>query len=559
MAIVKDIDITPEQRQLVCSIFATHLPDTEVWAYGSRVHWNATPSSDLDLVAFCSDKSGLANCRDAFAESSLPFRVDLFLWDEIPENFQDRIKQEYAVLISKKEVKWNKITFDDDTIEIIDGDRGTNYPRNTDFSSKGYCLFLNTGNVTKNGFNFSDCMFISEEKDNALRKGKLQRNDIVLTTRGTVGNVALYDEKVAYSDVRINSGMVIFRFNTSKILPQYAYYYLTSPFFRGAIEKACSGSAQPQLPIRDIKSLDFLYPSLSEQKRIAGILSTFEDKIELNRQMSKTLEAMAEALFKSWFVDFEPVRAKIAAIENGKDPELAAIMSISGKTESQLAEIKTSHPDAYSELAHTASLFPSAMVESEQGKIPEGWQAVQLKDVTTQITARIGERKCQVLSAVNSGELVLSVEHFNKQVFSKETNKYIIVKPNTYAYNPSRINIGSLGRNKFDFAGCVSPIYVVFSVAEEYISFFDQFFASQTFKNEVLLRASGSVRQALNYSDFGQIALQCPPLSIMQAFNEKIDIILQKLSALSAEIQTLSNLRDNHLAEFFSISEENEL
>ena len=101
MAIVKDIDITPEQRQLVCSIFATHLPDTEVWAYGSRVHWNATPSSDLDLVAFCSDKSGLANCRDAFAESSLPFRVDLFLWDEIPENFQDRIKQEYAFLKKK--------------------------------------------------------------------------------------------------------------------------------------------------------------------------------------------------------------------------------------------------------------------------------------------------------------------------------------------------------------------------------------------------------------------------------------------------------------------------
>lgn len=275
--------------------------------------------------------------------------------------------------------------------------------------------------------------------------------------------------------------------------------------------------------------------------------------------MSKMLEAMAEALFKSWFVDFEPVRAKIAAIENGKDPELAAIMSISGKTEVQLAEMKTFYPDAYSELAHTASLFPSVMVESEQGKIPEGWQAVQLKDVTTQITARIGERKCQVLSAVNSGELVLSVEHFNKQVFSKETNKYILVKPNTYAYNPSRINIGSLGRNKFDFAGCVSPIYVVFSVAEEYISFFDQFFASQTFKDEVLLRASGSVRQALNYSDFGQIALQYPPLPIMQAFNTKIDIISQKLSVLSAEIQTLSNLRDNHLTEFFSISEENEL
>jgi type I restriction enzyme, S subunit len=73
-------------------------------------------------------------------------------------------------------------------IEIIDGDRGTNYPKQTDFKAVGHCLFLNAGNVTDKGFNFDDCMFISEEKDAALRKGKLQREDIVLTTRGTVGN-----------------------------------------------------------------------------------------------------------------------------------------------------------------------------------------------------------------------------------------------------------------------------------------------------------------------------------------------------------------------------------
>ena len=549
MAIVKDIDITPEQRQLVCSIFATHLPDTEVWAYGSRVHWNATPSSDLDLVAFCSDKSGLANCRDAFAESSLPFRVDLFLWDEIPENFQDRIKQEYAVLISKKEVKWDKVKLAETVSLLGDGLHGTPI-----YNPNGVYTFIN-GNNLSSGFIIvkEDTKRVSVDEYNKYKKDLTDRT-VLVSINGTIGNVALYrgekcilGKSACYLNVK------------KEYSRKFIYYVLTHPKFQNYAVSVATGTTIKNVSLKQMRDYEFFCPPLPEQKRIAGILSAFDDKIELNRKMSKMLEAMAEALFKSWFVDFEPVRAKIAAIENGKDPELAAIMSISGKTEVQLAEMKTFYPDAYSELAHTASLFPSVMVESEQGKIPEGWQAVQLKDVTTQITARIGERKCQVLSAVNSGELVLSVEHFNKQVFSKETNKYILVKPNTYAYNPSRINIGSLGRNKFDFAGCVSPIYVVFSVAEEYISFFDQFFASQTFKDEVLLRASGSVRQALNYSDFGQIALQYPPLPIMQAFNTKIDIISQKLSVLSAEIQTLSNLRDNHLTEFFSISEENEL
>lgn len=550
MAIVKDIDITPEQRQLVCSIFATHLPDTEVWAYGSRVHWNATPSSDLDLVAFCSDKSGLANCRDAFAESSLPFRVDLFLWDEIPENFQDRIKQEYAVLMPKQEVKWKYIPMRVFCTRVADGTHATPKPVNA-----GKKL-VTSKNIVKGKLSLEDCYCISQDDfDEINRRSKVDLGDVLLSMIGTVGATCVIEIE---SDFAIKN--VALLKNKDLLHGKYLNYYLSTSEGQLLIRERLRGTTQQYIPLEDVRNLPIKVPcNPDKMKEIVNVLSAFDDKIELNRKMSKMLEAMAEALFKSWFVDFEPVRAKIAAIENGKDPELAAIMSISGKTEVQLAEMKTFYPDAYSELAHTASLFPSVMVESEQGKIPEGWQAVQLKDVTTQITARIGERKCQVLSAVNSGELVLSVEHFNKQVFSKETNKYILVKPNTYAYNPSRINIGSLGRNKFDFSGCVSPIYVVFSVAEEYISFFDQFFASQTFKDEVLLRASGSVRQALNYSDFGQIALQYPPLPIMQAFNTKIDIISQKLSVLSAEIQTLSNLRDNHLTEFFSISEENEL
>ena len=95
--------------------------------------------------------------------------------------------------------------FDDLSIELIDGDRGKNYPKNDEMLEKGYCLFLNAKNVTLNGFAFDENVFITKEKDEILRKGKLNRNDIVLTTRGTIGNVGLYDGKITYDNIRINS------------------------------------------------------------------------------------------------------------------------------------------------------------------------------------------------------------------------------------------------------------------------------------------------------------------------------------------------------------------
>ncbi|VQU51255.1 type I restriction-modification system subunit S [Streptococcus pneumoniae] len=97
----------------------------------------------------------------------------------------------------------------DNLFDIIDGDRGKNYPKSDELFSEEYCLFLNTKNVTKNGFSFDTKQFITKTKDKLLRKGKLERYDIVLTTRGTVGNVAYYDELIKYKHLRINSGMVI--------------------------------------------------------------------------------------------------------------------------------------------------------------------------------------------------------------------------------------------------------------------------------------------------------------------------------------------------------------
>ncbi|MGN8769938.1 restriction endonuclease subunit S [Paenibacillus barengoltzii] len=202
-------------------------------------------------------------------------------------------------------MSFENISLGKTSIEIIDGDRGKNYPKQNEFTEKGYCLFLSAKNVTTEGFEFSEKNFISAEKDSLLRKGKLQRNDIVLTTRGTVGNVAYYHNRVYYNNIRINSGMVILRVNKNEFFPDFVYWLFRSSLIQNQIKSIKTGSAQPQLPIMIMKNLTLIKPELDSQQKIASILSSLDDKIELNNRMNKVLEQMAQAIFKHWFVDFE--------------------------------------------------------------------------------------------------------------------------------------------------------------------------------------------------------------------------------------------------------------
>jgi type I restriction enzyme S subunit len=147
-----------------------------------------------------------------------------------------------------------------DLVDFIDGDRGKNYPTFDEFTSTGYCLFLNASNVTSTGFNFDNCMFVSEEKDKLMNKGHLSPYDIVLTSRGTLGNVALYGKHIKYENVRINSGMLIIRPKTKRLSPYFIYALLKSSYMKAAIERFKSGSAQPQLPIKDLQKITFEIP-----------------------------------------------------------------------------------------------------------------------------------------------------------------------------------------------------------------------------------------------------------------------------------------------------------
>jgi type I restriction enzyme, S subunit len=158
--------------------------------------------------------------------------------------------------------------------------------------------------VTPNGFNFSSCQFIGVEKDLALRKGRLSRGDVVMTTRGTVGNVAYFDMSVPFPTVRINSGMVIFRTDPNKLSPAFLYHFLRSSNFQDQALSLRSGTAQPQLPIRDMLSIQIPLPDIATQNGIASILSAYDDLIENNTHRIQILEEMAQAIYREWFVEF---------------------------------------------------------------------------------------------------------------------------------------------------------------------------------------------------------------------------------------------------------------
>ena len=172
--------------------------------------------------------------------------------------------------------------------EIIDGDRGSNYPKQSDFYDDEYCLFLNAKNVTDHGFDFSNNMYITKEKDEQLRKGKLKRGDVILTTRGTVGNLAFYDKDVIYENIRINSGMVILRMDKEKInerffIEQFRFQLDNIKF------KIANGSAQPQLPISKMSAIKLLLPDIEFQNKFAQIAEQIDKQKFVNLKIFQLL------------------------------------------------------------------------------------------------------------------------------------------------------------------------------------------------------------------------------------------------------------------------------
>ena len=193
---------------------------------------------------------------------------------------------------------WLSTTFNGAGVKIIDGDRGKEYPKSTDFSESGYCLFLSAKNVTKVGFLFDELQFIDSEREQKLRKGRVERGNLVLTTRGSVGQFAYYDDSVPYSVIRINSGMVVLDANDSTLMPEFLYALSRSHVIQRQIKVASFGSAQPQLTVGIIKGIKVPVPPLPEQKKIAQILTTWDKAITTTEQLLANSQQQKKALMQ---------------------------------------------------------------------------------------------------------------------------------------------------------------------------------------------------------------------------------------------------------------------
>lgn len=208
--------------------------------------------------------------------------------------YDDLIESLFFEIINKSPI--NEVSFDD-MFEIIDGDRGKNYPKKNDLLEEGYCLFLNTKNVTKTGFKFDQQEFITKEKDEKLRKGRAKIGDFILTTRGTVGNIAYINENIEFKNIRINSGMVILR-KKLIINPKFFEVLIRKT---NILSKAKSGSAQPQLPIKSLKKVLIPTVDIELQNKFADyVIKIEEEKKELNSSL-KELEDLFDALMQDAF------------------------------------------------------------------------------------------------------------------------------------------------------------------------------------------------------------------------------------------------------------------
>jgi type I restriction enzyme S subunit len=204
---------------------------------------------------------------------------------------------------------------------------------------------------------------------------------------GTVGEVCLIEQEPDFAIK--NVGLLK---NEDYLRARWLYFYLTSPQAQAQIKERLRGTTQQYLPLGEIRKFPIILPQdRSVMQSIVEILGALHDKIRLNHKINQTLEQMAQAIFKSWFVDFEPVKAKITVLEAGgsaEDALLAAMQAISGKNEAQLTLLQAEQPEQYAELRATAELFPSAMQESELGEIPEGWEFRKLANICKVLNGR---------------------------------------------------------------------------------------------------------------------------------------------------------------------------
>ena len=355
MSIDTRLDLPQRHRRTLEDLIHEHLPGVEVWAYGSRVNGRSHEGSDLDLVLRGPGLEEipigqLGDFSDALYESSVPFLVEARDWARLPERFHSEIVRNHVVLLSGEAVDapigadqpgWTELSLGHCCTKI--GSGATPRGGKEVYMPQGPYALIRSQNILNEGFRDEGLAFIGAAHASQLKNVEVAENDVLVNITGdSVARVCQVRPDVL--PARVNQHVAIVRPDPERLDPRFLRYALVSTKMQTKLLSwAASGATRNALTKRMIESLSVVAPrDVGEQRAIANILGTLDDKIELNRRMNETLEAIARALFKSWFVDFEPVRAKMVGRASGLPDDIA-------------------------------ELFPSRFTASGKGEIPSGW------------------------------------------------------------------------------------------------------------------------------------------------------------------------------------------
>ncbi|HJE53379.1 MAG TPA: restriction endonuclease subunit S [Acinetobacter pseudolwoffii] len=426
---------------------------------------------------------------------------------------------------------------------------------NVYLDSGNVCL-IRSQNIYNDGFSENGLVFISNSDAEKLNNVEIELNDVLINITGdSVARVCLAPKDKL--PARVNQHVAIIRTVKNELDPKFVRYFLTDNNTQNhLLTLAGTGATRNALTKGMLEEFLVPKPDILIQKKISKILSDLDEKIHLNNQINQTLESIAQAIFKSWFIDFDPVRAKIAAKQEGNDPELAAMCAISGKSEEELQQMPE---EDLTELRATAALFPDELVGSELGEVPKGWDKYSLSKMITLIgggTPRRSEPNYwngdiswfSVKDVPNEGEVfvITTQEKISELGLNKSSTKLLPVGTTIITARGTVGKIALVGHEMAMNQSCYGV---------QGINGVKQFMTYYLIKNavEVLKKNThGAVFDTITQATFDTVTSIKPSIEMMDLFESKVEKIMGHIKNNLYENNSLIALRYTLLPKLLS-------
>ena len=386
---------------------------------------------------------------------------------------------------------------------------------------------------------------ISNKVDEEYKRTRLNGSELLLTLVGNPGDcVIVTDEMCGWNVAR---ALAVIRLKDTQ-LRSWIRYVLASKPAQHLIEARLNTTVQKTLNLKDVREIGIPIPPREERDSITKIIDSIEKKTLLNTQINQTLESIAQAIFKSWFIDFDPVRAKMAAKQEGQDPELAAMCTISGKSEEELQQMAD---DDFAELQATAALFPDELVESELGEVPKGWELQQFKDIAKYTSNKISLNDLTLENYISTENMLSEKKGIEKASSLPKVNSVPAFKKGNILVSNIRPYFKKIWFSSFEggHSNDVLNFEVLEEGCEEYLynliyqdSFFDQMMASS--KGSKMPR--GDKKAIMNF----QVVI--PSITLRRLYSRKVRKFYLKQNIIEKENQALKIIRDTLLPKLLS-------